>query len=285
MFPLRRPLSQSQGIPILLANDFEREALTSGESPGDPRSRFYQESSDYLREQVGGREELEYAFQNADTSGLILEVGAGAGTFAGFGGSDYCALDYSVSYLQTYLNGYSRICATAETIPLSSRSCRLVFSIATLEHVPRPDLACEEIDRVLVTGGIAYLAPAWHCRDWAADGLSVRPYRDLSHNQKIRKALIPLRNSLIYRGIQEIPWRLWRRSVTKLSGIPSRLRYRRLRANYEHFWQSDSDACSSIDSHEGILFFESRGYEILRPRGGSLARVLFRAGALIARKC
>src|SRR5260370_20958541 len=36
-----------RGIPILLANDFEREALTSGESPGDPRSRFYPESSDY----------------------------------------------------------------------------------------------------------------------------------------------------------------------------------------------------------------------------------------------
>jgi len=47
---------------------------------------------------------------------------------------------------------------------------------------------------------------------------------------------------------------------------------------------ADSDACASIDSHEGVLFFETRGYELLRPRGGTRVRVLFRAGALVVRK-
>ena len=160
----------------------------------------------------------------------------------------------------------------------------MVFSFATHEHVPRPDVAFAEVDRVLAVGGVVCLAPAWHCRDWAAHGLSVRPYRDLSFKQKVRKALIPLRNSLIYRSAHQLPWRLWRRAVTRLSGAPSRLRYQRLEANYDCFWGCDSDACSSIDSHEGVLFFETRGYDILVPCGSTSSRLMFRAGPLIARK-
>ena len=153
-----------------------------------------------------------------------------------------------------------------------------------MEHVPRADAAFAEIDRVLAAGGIAYLDPAWHCRDWAADGLNVRPYRDLAFPQRVRKALIPLRDSILYRGFKQVPWRAWRRLRVNLSGGPCTLKYRRLKANYEHFWCSDSDACSSIDSHEAVLFFESRKYQVLKPKGGNLAKLLFRAGPLIVRK-
>jgi SAM-dependent methyltransferase len=261
-----------------------RATLGEGCGPLDARSRFYQEHAEYLREQVEGTEKLYYAVESAqETTGLVLEIGSGQGSFAGVGGADYCALDYSLSHLRTYLCG-PRICASAETIPLASQSCRLVFSFATFEHIPRPDLAFAEVNRVLAPGGVACLAPAWHCRDWAAEGLAVRPYRDLRLGQRIRKALIPLRDSVVYRGVQQIPWRMWRRGLVRLRGTPSSLHYRSLQANYAQFWQSDSDACASIDSHEGALFFASRRYEILEPRGGALAQLLFRAGPIIARK-
>jgi SAM-dependent methyltransferase len=274
-----------EGIPVLIADEHTRHALGGGHDSLDARARFYQENAEYLREQVEGSEKLSYALNETDkASGLVLEIGSGQGAFAGFGGANYCALDFSLNHLKTYLCGSRRICASAETIPLASKSCRLVFSFATFEHVPRPDLAFAEVDRVLAPGGVACLAPAWHCRDWAAEGLAVRPYHDLNFGQRIRKALIPLRDSVVYRGVQQIPWRMWRRGTVRLIGMPSSLHYRPLKANYEHFWQSDSDACSCIDSHEGVLFFASRKYDILEPPGRTLAQFLFRAGPIIVRK-
>ena len=284
-------------IPVLLTDDSVREALSTGIDLNDAGTSCYQKYDDYWRPHLTDgllqqahhlarekRQKIEYSLANATAVGLVLEVGSGHGMLAGVGGTDYLALDYSLSFLQTYLSGYRRVCASAETIPLASGSCRLVFSYATFEHVPRPDLAFAEVHRVLAVGGIAYLNPSWHCRDWAADGLSVRPYRDLSFAQKIRKVMIPLRDSRIYRGFRQIPWRMWRRGLTKYRGMPLALRYESLEPNYEHLWVSDSDACSSIDSHEGILFFDSRRYEILEPRGGTMARLLFGGGPIIVRK-
>jgi SAM-dependent methyltransferase len=272
-----------EGVPILLNDPQLRKAFAEGETVSDRRTQFYQENAGYLREH-GEHENIEQALSMASADGIVLEVGAGSGAFAGVGGTDYCALDYSFTFLHSYLSNYRCICASADAIPLPSGSCRMVFSVATLEHVPRADLAFEEVDRVLSPGGVAYLEPAWHCRDWAAEGLNVRSYSDLTLKQKIRKALVPLRDSVLYRGVKQIPWRTWRRAVVKLQSTPSTVHYAHLNANYEHFWVSDSYACSSIDSHEGVLFFESRGYELLRPRGGSIARLLFRAGAVIVRK-
>jgi hypothetical protein len=114
--------------------------------------------------------------------------------------------------------------------------------------------------------------------------LPVRPYRELTFSQKIRKALIPLRNSLLFRGAFQIPWRAWRRIQAMGRKQPTKLVFGRLDANYDHFWMSDSDACASIDSHEGILFFESRGYEILMPLGGAVRRLLWRGEPVVVRK-
>ena len=284
-------------IPILVTEDKVRQALNAGVEPNDAGSQYYQEYDSYWQEfltdsflekvrirAVQKKEQLAHYLANTTAAGLVLEAGAGHGTHAGVGDGDYLALDYSLSFLQTYLARYRRVCASAETIPLASGSCRLVFSCAVFEHLSRPDLAFSEVDRVLAVGGVAYLDPAWHCRDWAAEGLSVRPYKDLSFEQKIRKALVPLRDSVIYRGSRQIPWRIWRRMLTRLSGAPSRLRFESLQPNYEHLWMPDSDACASIDSHEGILFFDSRSYEILEPSGGARARLLFGGGPIVVRK-
>lgn len=35
--------------------------------------------------------------------------------------------------------------------------------------------------------------------------------------------------------------------------------FKKLNANYEVFWQSDSDACNDLDPFSVILWFESRG--------------------------
>jgi hypothetical protein len=115
------------------------------------------------------------------------------------------ALDLSLSALRRNLAGHSGLCASADMIPLASASCRFVFSIQTLEHIPLADRAFEEIDRVLLPDGVAYLAPAWHCRSWNADGIPVRPYRGLTLTQQMVKISLPIRDSAIFRGASGVP--------------------------------------------------------------------------------
>jgi len=272
------------GIPLLLADAALRNSLAKSEVPADARAAFYHEATDYLGEPPPPEPQLVSTLSEARNDGMVLEIGSGKGAFAGLGGDDYCALDYSLSLLLKHLGKHRSICASAEAVPLRRASCRFVFSVATLEHVPHADLAFAEIDRVLAPGGVAYLAPAWHCRDWMADGLTVRPYGELNAKQKLRKSLIRLRNSIVYRGLLQIPRRSMRRAAAMVARSPTELRFRRLHANYERFWTSDSDACSSIDSHEGILFFETRYYKILIPSGGVAARLLARGGPVAVRK-
>jgi hypothetical protein len=53
---------------------------------------------------------------------------------------------------------------------------------------------------------------------------------------------------------------------------PTALRYHRLKPNYDVYWQYDSDAVNSIDVHEVMLWFTSRGDECLScdPPNGSV---------------
>jgi uncharacterized protein YbaR (Trm112 family) len=273
-----------EGVPVLISDPRAREAIANEHDSGDARTNFYQRETAYLRSDLTVGQDLEQAFNASIATGLALEIGAGAGAQSSLGGAEYCGLDYSLRNLRKFLPNQARLCASAELVPLRSASCKFIFSVATLEHVPNPFRAFGEIDRLLAPGGSTYLSPAWHCREWAADGLPVRPYRDLNWSHKLRKASIPLRDSLIYRGLRHVPWRFWRRVTVKLKRTPSDLRYTKLRANYEVFWMSDSDACSSIDSHEAMLFFESRGYEMLAPTGGIIRRLVSRGGAIVARK-
>ena len=59
--------------------------------------------------------------------------------------------------------------------------------------------------------------------------------------------------------------------------------FKRLNPNYETYWMSDSDATCGLDSHEAILYFESRGYDILS-HGSLVSRLFARHEAVIARK-
>lgn len=62
-----------------------------------------------------------------------------------------------------------------------------------------------------------------------------------------------------------------------------RLFYRKLKANYETFWQSDSDACNSIDPFLAILFFKANGLEIIN-YPTLVKQFLIRTGEIILRK-
>jgi hypothetical protein len=142
-----------------------------------------------------------------------------------------------------------------------------------------------EIDRVLAPGGVAYLLPAWHCVQYVCDGVRMRPYRDLTVGQKLAKLALPIRSKPIVKALGTLPSRAARRAMWRITGArPTTMRYRRLRAEYEHFWESDCDACSRIDSHEGVLFFKSRGYELLNPVGGAIRQLLTRHEAVVVRK-
>jgi SAM-dependent methyltransferase len=266
-------------FPILVENDAVRDNLASGTQPDTARIAFYQKDEEYLP--VSDPQPLlESALLSSRAEGPVLEIGSGRGAFKNIA-SDHVALDLSLSALRRNLAGQPGLCASADSIPIASASCRFVFSIQTLEHIPATDRAFEEIDRILAPGGAAYLAPAWHCRSWMAEGIPVRSYRDLNWRQRLVKISIPIRDSVVFRAAASIPWRLWRRLTHEVAGP---LRFKKLKANYDHFWMSDSDACASIDSHEAILFFESRGYEILNPKGHSISRLFFRAGPVIVRK-
>jgi ubiquinone/menaquinone biosynthesis C-methylase UbiE/uncharacterized protein YbaR (Trm112 family) len=283
------------GVPVLHADKETVDAFLKDEPLADERTAFYQRVDNYNLPPTDDspnrdkphsnqdHESVSKALAHSNAIGWSLEVGCGSGDFAKESGSSYCGLDYSLARLRQH-EGRHWICASAEIIPFAAATCRFVFSFSTMEHVPRPDLAFNEIDRVLAIGGIAFVKPAWHVPTWQAEGIPVRPYRDLDVKQRVTKTLIPIRSSLVYRGIKQITWRLYRRIRFLLTKRPMTLAFKPLKANYTKFWMSDSDACSSIDSHEGILFFKSRGYEILSPGSGFLKELLFRSGPVIARK-
>ena len=129
------------------------------------------------------------------------------------------------------------------------------------EHVPNPEQAFREARRVTRDKGLLFLLPAWNCTPWAADGYDVRPYSDFGLWGKLIKATIPLRSSQAFKAMTLLPIRSARTLVARYG--PTRLRYRRLTPNYDKYWVPDSDAINSIDSHEGLLWFLSRGDECL----------------------
>jgi SAM-dependent methyltransferase len=281
------------GIPVLLPAEIERHQLArtdwsaGNEGTGSAPvfyNRMEEQDSYYVAELPGVRAEIERWLAEVKVDGPVLEIGSGKGILQGIGG-DYVALDYSLTALKRYIGlRHQRVCATSERLPFFDDTFRFVFTVTVLEHVPNPDLALAEIDRVLKSGGIAFLAPAWHCVAYNCEGIPVRPYRELTWRQKLTKLSLPVRKRLLVKALWCLPGRFWRRTLWSLRKRPSPFRYRRLPANYERFWMADSDAVSRLDLHEACLFFHSRGYRILRPGPGTLQQLFARHEALIARK-
>lgn len=186
-----------------------------------------------------------------------LEIGSSKGLFQDLV-DDYSGVDIAES-LRNYYHKPFFVVSDAR-LPFPDNSFDAVFTYATHEHIPEIETALEEIRRVLKPGGVCLFAPAWHTRPWFAEGLAVRPFSDLTPSQKIRKFMIPFRDFVAIRGLSVFARRLARMAGYLASSTPLPLKYRKLEANYETFWQSDSDACNSLDPLDVIFWFRSRGF-------------------------
>jgi len=184
----------------------------------------------------------------------VLEVGSGRGYLQEVA-RNYTGLDISPSVARFYHKKF--VLGSAAAMPFPGNSFDGVWSIGVFEHVPNPEQAFREARRVTRNNGVLFLYPAWNCTPWAAEGYEVRPYSDFNLAGKLIKASIPLRSSLPFRVMSLVPNRIVRSIIARFG--PTKLGYRRLTPNYEQYWVPDSDAVNSIDSHEPMLWFRSRG--------------------------
>jgi ubiquinone/menaquinone biosynthesis C-methylase UbiE len=196
-----------------------------------------------------------------DAQCVVLELGCGSGPLS-YIHKNHIGLEFSFTALRNFVNGGKRVNGDMQALPLQDNSVDFIFSWAALEHVPYPERVLAEVERVLKVGGVALLAPAWHVRPWAAKGLPIQPYRALHWGDRIRKASIPLRDSLVWRALFAIPVRLCR----EICGLWSRelaFGYRRLAPNLQEFIYTDCDAFTSMDPHTAIMYFKSRAWRVL----------------------
>ncbi len=210
----------------------------------------------------------------------VLEIGCGRGAFQDLV-EDYVGIDIAEK-CGAYLHK-PFFCTSANRLPFADETFDAIWSVWVLEHVPKPEKALIEMRRVLKPGGFLHLDAGWQCRPWYAEGFPVRPYSDFDWKGKCKKATIPVRNSVLFRSFYVFPRRLARHSLLLLLRKPTPFRYRQLDANYECFWMPDSDACNSMDPHEVILWFASRGDECLS-HPGHVKSFVVRTGALEFRK-
>jgi len=192
----------------------------------------------------------------------VLDIGAGRGYLQDVV-ADYTALDISPSVKRFFHKPF--VLASATLMPFAADQFDAAWSVWVLEHVPNPEAALIEMRRVVKDGGLLYLAPAWDCKPWLADGYPVRPYSDFSLDGKILKASVPMQIYLW--NISKAPVRLLLYANWKSTGGPTKLRYRRLTPNYDHYWMPDSDAVNQLDRYETALWFMSRGDECLNCQG------------------
>jgi SAM-dependent methyltransferase len=188
----------------------------------------------------------------------VLEIGSGRGYLQDIA-QNYIGLDISPNVARFYHKKF--ILGSATAMPFPNDSFDGVWSIWVFEHVPNPEQAFHEARRVTRDNGVLFLLPTWNCTSWAAEGYRVRPYSDFGLGGKLIKASIPLRSSRPFLIMSLLPNRIIRNFVAWFG--PTTLRYRRLTPNYEQYWEADSDAVNSIDSHEALLWFRSRGDECL----------------------
>ncbi len=186
----------------------------------------------------------------------VLEVGAGSGLLQDIV-SDYTALDFASNARRFFHKPFVQ--ASATDMPFQDNEFDALWTIWVLEHVPKPEWALMEMRRVVRSGGLIYLAPAWNCPPWAAEGYEVRPYADFDFSGKLTKASLLVRRQAPIRALSLFPIRLIRLSAWLFERKPLRLRYVKLDPTFERYWVADSDAVNSIDSYEAYLWFISRG--------------------------
>ena len=232
------------------------------------------------KQRRGHQDLLDFIDEHALIEKRCLEIGSSGGSNQDLV-EDYYGTDLAPSLGQHYHKPYRAIEGTR--YPFDGGMFDAIWTDAVFEHIPGLQAAMLEVVRLLKPGGVLYFKPAWQCRSWAAEGYPVRPYSDFGLRGKLIKASIPLRDSVLWRSLALFPKRVWRHFGFLMGRRYPEILYRRIEANWEVFWMSDSDACNSIDPHDALLWFESHGLECLSHPLHQRA-LLVRTGALIFRK-
>lgn len=193
-----------------------------------------------------------------------IEIGSGRGALQDIV-DDYVGVDFASTVSHYYHKQF--VNASATEIPFEDSHFDMAWSYAVWEHIPEPEKAFQEVLRILKNDGHFLFSPAWHCRPWAAQGYTVRPYSDFDMKGKIYKFMIPFLDLLPIRAVSIFPFRLIALVKYKLNNKNFPLIYKKLKANYEIFWTSDSDACNNLDPYFVILWFESRGCKCISHKG------------------
>lgn len=234
--------------------EFYTEKYAAGEYGGADNTKA-QEKDGYKR-----LESFIRKYRIRETNGKCLEIGSGKGFFQDMV-DDYTGIDYSESVSEYYHKPF--ISASATDMPFEDNSFEYMWSRAVWEHIPEPEKALRESMRVLCSRGVFLFSPAWHCRPWAANGYQVRPYSDFNILGRIYKFIIPALDFLPYRAAKMFVKRtVWLIVYALTPKSKFKLPYKRLRPNYEIFWQSDSDACCDLDPFLTILWLKANGYKI-----------------------
>jgi SAM-dependent methyltransferase len=223
--------------------NIDRDTVYSSETNPD-RHPFYRMFLDYI---------TKYDLKDSK----LLEIGSSKGLFQDLV-ADYTGLDISSNLSKYYHRNF--VVASGSHLPFVSESFEGIFTYATYEHIPEIETALEEIIRILKTGGICLFAPAWHTRSWFAKGYPVRPYAKLSFKEKIIKFSICFKDFFLFRGSFVFCRRLFHLVKHFYHyGKVRPLEYKKLEPNYDVYWQSDSDACNSLDPFDVVLWFKTRG--------------------------
>ncbi len=210
-------------------------------------------------------------------NGKWLEVGCGRGLLQDVV-DDYTGVDLS-STVETFLHK-PFCCASAEALPFDNETFDGVWSYAVLEHVHDPEETLLEIRRILKSGGILFLAPAWQCRPWASCDYAWKHWRDLSFSERIRKLVIPVRESVLFRSFSVFPRRLLHLLMCFGKSYPIRFFARPMKPNYSDYKVIDADARHHMDPYDAILWFRSRGDRVLSHHGW-IRQYFVRAGVLV----
>ena len=244
------------------AQAFYEEAYVGNDAQNeDEADDIYVQTAKKMAELFGIKQAVEaFAADHQLSRKKVLEVGAGRGYLQDIV-EDYTGLDISPTARRYFHKPFVQ--ASATDMPFRDETFDAIWTIWVLEHVPNPEQALSEMRRVLKDDGILYLAPAWRCTPWAADGYAVRPYGDLSLAGKLVKASLPIRTSPLFQMMYLYPVRLIRKVETKFAGADSRFRYKQLTPNYQKYWVPDSDAVNSMDRFDAMLWFTDRGDECL----------------------